>query len=129
MRSPLAVAVLILVLAVSGCGPAAPVAEVGVAVVSAASVPIFHRSPLDIAVSAATGRNCSVVNLDKGDSYCRPKDLPPDTPEYCTRSLGVPDCWVDPAKLPDHPREIADGPRQLTPRQEADRTKWWPGLW
>ena len=25
--------------------------------------------------------------------------------------------------------EIADGPRSLTPDQESDRTKRWPGLW
>jgi hypothetical protein len=120
---------LALLLLLAGCGPAAPVAEIGVVVVSGASIPIFHRTPLDMLVSAATGRNCSVVNLDKGERYCRPKDRAPEPPEFCTRSLGVPDCWDDPSKLLNHPREIADGPRSLTEDQEADRKKWWPGLW
>jgi hypothetical protein len=113
----------------SGCGPAAPLAEVGVGVVSGASIPIFHRTPLDMAVSAATGRNCSVVWLDRGETYCRAREPKPETPEFCTRSLGVVDCWKDPEKLTDHPREVADGPRELTHEQERDRTKWWPGLW
>jgi hypothetical protein len=126
---PIAPGLLLLSL-LAGCGPAAPVAEVGIVVVSGASIPIFHRSPVDMLVSAAVGRNCSVVNLDKGEHYCRPRDRAPETPEFCTRSLGIPDCWYDPAKLPDHPDEIADGPRTLTEDQEDDRKKWWwPGLW
>jgi hypothetical protein len=113
----------------AGCGTATPVAAIGAGVVSAASIPIFHRTPVDMLMSAASGRDCSVVNLDKGERYCRPRDRAPETPEFCTRSLGVPDCWDDPLKLLNHPREIADGPRTLTEDQEADRKKWWPGLW
>ena len=59
---------------------------------------------------------------------CRPEEPPPPAPKFCTRSLGVVDCWVDPAALSDQPHEVADGPRVLTPLQEADRTKRWPGL-
>lgn len=112
-----------------GCGPAAPVAEAGIGIVSGASIPIFHRSPMDMAVSAASGRDCSVVNLDKGERYCKASEKRPEQPPFCTRSLGVPDCWADPSKLPNHPREIADGPRALTPEQEQERTRRWPGLW
>ena len=119
----------VLALLLSGCGPAAPLAEVGVGVVSGASIPIFHRTPLDMAVSVATGRDCSIVHLDNGERYCHARDPVPETPLFCTRSLGVPDCWQDPSKLPGHPRELADGPRKLTAEQEKDRTKWWPGLW
>jgi hypothetical protein len=125
MRAASTTAGLVLLSLLIGCGPA----EVGIGVVSGASIPIFHRSPLDMVVSAATGRDCSVVNLDKGERYCRPKDRAPETPEFCTRSLGIPDCWEDPSKLLTHPHEIADGPRSLTRDQEADRTKRWPGLW
>jgi hypothetical protein len=123
--------VIFLVLApvLSGCGPAAPVAEAGVAVAFGASIPIFHRSPIDMAVTAATGRNCSVVWLDRGEAYCRPREPEPEPPEFCSRSLGVVDCWIDPEKLTDHPREVADGPRVLTREQERDRTRWLPGLW
>ena len=70
-----------------------------------------------------------MVRLDQGKSYCRPVEPPPEPPPYCTRSLGVADCWRDPASLPDHPPEMADGPRTLTPAQEADRTRGWPSLW
>lgn len=120
---------LVLLSLLARCGPGAPVAAVGAGVVSGASIPIFHRSPVDMVASAASGRDCSVVHLDSGERYCRPRDRAPEPPEFCTRSLGIPDCWADPSKLPNHPREIADGPRSLTAEQEADRKKWWPGLW
>jgi hypothetical protein len=119
----------ILALPLLGCGPAAPIAEVGVGVASAASIPIFHRTPVDMAISAASGRDCSVVNLDRGERYCHPKERPTETQPFCTRSLGVVDCWLDPSNLPDHPREVADGPTALTPEQDADRTRRWFGLW
>lgn len=116
-------------LLLAGCGPHAPVVAGAVLVVSGAGIPVFHRTPLDMVVSAASGRDCSIVHLDKGERYCHPKERPPEQPAFCTRSLGVVDCWEDPSLLPDRPHEVAEGPRSLTPEQEADRTKWWPGLW
>jgi hypothetical protein len=115
-------------LLLSGCGPQAPLALGAAVVVSGASIPIFHRTPVDMLVSAASGRDCSVVNLDRGEWYCLPREQLPGTPEFCTRSLGVPDCWEDPSKVPGHPRGIADGPRTLTPDQDKDRTRWF-GRW
>jgi len=125
MRRGLTLLAVIVPPLLGGCGPEAPV----VAVLSVASIPVFHRTPVDMVVSAATGRDCSVVNLDRGERYCRAKEQPPEKPLFCTRSLGVADCWDDPLKVPNNPREIADGPRSLTPDQESDRTKRWPGLW
>lgn len=133
MRFGLAPFLLVVSPLLSGCGPEAPVVAGVVAgaavVVSAASLPVFHRTPVDMLVSAATGRDCSVVNLDRGERYCRPMELAPERPVFCTRSLGVPDCWANPEKLPNHPRQIADGPRRLTAEQEKDRTRSWFGLW
>jgi hypothetical protein len=90
---------------------------------------MLHRTPADAPVPSARGRDCSVTYLVKGERYCRSREPATETLVFCTRSLGVPDCWADPSKLPNHPREIADGPRALTPEQEANRTKWRPWLW
>ena len=129
MRFGFVLSVPILPLLLAGCGADAAIGVPVAAGVAVGSIAIFHRSPVDMVVSAASGRDCSVVNLDKGERYCRPKDRAPERPTFCTRSLGVPDCWDDPSKLLNQPREIADGPRSLTADQEADRKKWWPGLW
>ena len=95
------------------------------AAANAASVAVFQRAIPDLAVSAATGKDCSVVRLEQGKPYCRPLELLPERPPYCTRSLGTVDCWTDPQKLPGPPPEVADGPTTLTPEQEANRTRRW----
>jgi hypothetical protein len=111
-----------------GCLPV-PVEQVTTCVVAGTGSP-SHCSAADTPASAAAGRNCSMmVNLRNGERYCWLGGPALETPEFCTRSLGIPDCWRDPAKLLDHPREIADGPRALTEAQEADRRRWWPRLW
>jgi hypothetical protein len=119
---------LMLLLLLTACGATPEQALTGAAALGIGSIAVIQRSPLDAAYSVITGKDCSVVRLDEGKSYCRPVEPPPETPPYCTRSLGVANCWQDPASLPDHPRELADGPRTLTPAQEADRTRRWPNL-
>jgi hypothetical protein len=90
---------------------------------NAASVTVFGHAIPDLVYSAVTGKNCSVVRLDQGKTYCTPQEQPPVPPPYCTRSLANIDCWQNPAALPGPPPELADGPRTLTPEQEANRTK------
>jgi hypothetical protein len=111
----------------AGCEVTGPQAAIGLVAVTAVSVAAIQRTPIDAAYSMITGKDCSVVRLDQGKTYCRPTEPPPDAPPYCTRSLGQVDCWQTPAALPNRPPEVADGPRDLTPAQEADRTRRWPG--
>ena len=115
---------LLLLLALCGCVDATG-ALVGVNV---ASVAVFQRAIPDLVISAVTGKDCSVVRLDQGKSYCATQQAPPPRPPYCTRGLATVDCWIDPERLPAEPPEVADGPRQLTPEQEANRTRHWPDL-
>ncbi len=93
-----------------------------------AAIPVVHRDVFDVVWSTLTGRDCSIVRLDRGQSYCRPIEPPPAPPPYCTRSLGNVDCWRDPAAVSNLGPEVADGPRSLTPAQEYDRTRRWPPL-
>ena len=111
--------------ALCGCQYSEPISA-GVAV---GSIVVFGRAPTDMLVSAATGRDCSIVNLDKGQRYCHPREPPPEAPAFCTKSLGAVDCWADGKRPPNPPRDVADGPRALTPEQESIRSRWWPGLW
>jgi len=91
--------------------------------VAVGSVVVLQRTPFDAAWSLLSGRDCSTVRLEQGKSWCRPVEPAPEPPPYCTRSLGVVDCWADPA---GRPPSVADGPRVLTPEQEANRTRRWP---
>jgi hypothetical protein len=90
------------------------------------TVTTIGRSPLDAVYSLATGKDCSVVRLDGGKSYCRPQEPPPEVPAFCTRSLGVVDCWDDPESMQGLYLGVGDGPSTLTPEQEANRTRRWP---
>ena len=125
-----ALASLSLLLLLAGCelntGPAAALPVEMVAGVTVGSVAAIGRTPVDAVYSLVTGKDCSLVRLDEGKTYCRPIEPPPEAPPYCTRSLGVVDCWKDPAAVPNLGPDVADGPRTLTPAQEANRTRTWP---
>jgi hypothetical protein len=113
-------------LALSGCGWTDNlIAFVGVGA-NVVSVTTIQRTPADAVYSWVTGRDCSVVRLDQGKSYCRPVEPPPEPPRFCTRGLGGLNCWQDPETVPGHPHGVADGPSGLTAEQEADRVRTWP---
>ncbi len=120
-----------LVLVLPGCAPwTQPYATfAGIGAANAGSVVVFGRAVPDLVYSGLSGRNCSVVRLEEGKTYCKPEEPPPAAPPFCTRSLGTVDCWVNPKALNDQPvHGVADGPDTLTPEQESNRTARWPNL-
>ncbi|MES2710009.1 MAG: hypothetical protein V4653_00360 [Pseudomonadota bacterium] len=123
MRPTLPLLPLLLPMMLGGCQALAPVAVVGGATVAA-----IGRSPVDLVVSYATGRDCSVVRLDRRESYCAQAEQAPRTEPFCTMSLGRADCWiVPPLAFPAH-LPVGDGARTLNAAQEADRTRFGPGI-
>jgi F0F1-type ATP synthase membrane subunit c/vacuolar-type H+-ATPase subunit K len=117
---------LICLIPLAGCGLGTG-ADMGIAAgATVLSVATIHRTIPDAIVSMVIGRDCSVVRLDDGKSYCRPKPpLPPPLP-YCTQTLGQATCWADPAQLPDHAPQVAEGPYNLSPAQIANHDRGWP---
>jgi hypothetical protein len=115
---------LLLLLGLAGCHPAATPVVV-LAGLEAASVATFHRDGFDLGYSLVTGRDCSIVHFEQGQNYCKPREARPAPPPFCTRTLGVAECFADPASLPDHPSGVADAPA-LNAAQEKDRTARWP---
>lgn len=101
----------------AGCAPGPWGAVAGIEL---ASVTVFGRGIVDMGVSAVTGRDCSVVRLDRGKTYCGPPDVPP--PEvFCTRTLAVVDCWAVPAPG----RSVGDTP-PANRAQNTYRDAQWP---
>jgi hypothetical protein len=121
-----------LLLLTAACGSTWPqpwVEPTGIAAAAdVASIVVLHRGIFDTLFSTVSGRDCSIVYLDRGQSYCRTTDAPPLPPAYCTRSLGTVDCWTNPEALVNLPPQVANGPKTLTPAQEANRTQRWPPL-
>ena len=116
----------LIVLALAGCGAADNLAMTVGTVVTVGSVAAIQRTPLDALYSVITGRDCSVVRLDRGETYCRAVEPAPEPPPFCTRNLGTVTCWADPAAMPGQLTGVADGPAGLTAPQEADRVRRWP---
>lgn len=120
MRAALAFLLLVL----PGCaGWAEPAGALAAAEV--ASVVVFGRGIVDLGVSAISGRDCSIVRLDRGLTYCARREGTEEAPQFCTRSLGVVDCWADPALLPAPRAGVADGPAS-TAVQRRYRAAPWP---
>ena len=115
---------LALTLTLAACSDPAGVTAALIAV-EGTGVTVFGRGIVDVGVSAITGRDCSVVRLDRGQTYCEPRYLGPEEPTFCTRSLGAVDCWTDPAQLPPGVRPVADTPPP-TPQQVDYRQARWP---
>jgi hypothetical protein len=122
MLRPICLATLLLL---ANCTPMWPLPFVAGGAADLVSVTVFHRDMFDIVWSGITGKNCSIVRLDRGESYCRPIEPPPPIPPYCTRSIGTVDCWTSAAVLPDPPNGLADGPGTLTPEQQANKLSHW----
>ncbi len=112
---------LAVLLLLAGCGPEAAGAFVGANI---GSIAVFQRSPPDILFSLITGKDCSIVRLDQGKTYCALPEQARAQP-FCTRSLGTVDCWVDPERLPGAYRQVGDAPAPL-PAQEQWRRAPWP---
>lgn len=114
-------------LLLSGCGISLVEPAGAFVAASAAAVPVFGRSVPDMIYSGVTGKDCSMLRLEQGKSYCRTTDPPVETPPVCTRSLGTIECWSNPEVFGTPMTGVADAPRP-TAEQEAWRTRSWPGL-
>ena len=124
---------LVLILAVpggvGGCtGLIAAVPEAfpaGIALaVEGTSVAVFGRGVVDIGVSAVTGRDCSIVRLDRRQTYCAPREQLPGPPPLCSRTLAGVTCWVDPETFPIRPRQVADTPEPTKEQVQRVEGRW-----
>lgn len=118
MFRPALLLLLLLPATLGGC--AAAVVAAGV---EAGSVAVFGRGVVDIGVSAVTGRDCSVVHLDRREDYCAPREAVAETP-YCTRTLGVAQCWANPDAFGTPPRQLADNPALTRTQLRSLRAPW-----
>jgi predicted small lipoprotein YifL len=118
----------LLLLTLAGCADPGPVVG-SVMGANLVSVMLIGRDIPDAVVSTVTGRDCSIVRLDKGLSYCRLREPPLAPAPYCTKSIGAVDCWRQAPLTMPPTRGVADQALMLTPAQEANRVRRWPGLW
>ena len=107
---------LILLAGLCGCADAFP-PLLGADV---ASVVVFGRSLGDVGASAATGRDCSIVRLDQGKSYCAEREVAARE-VFCTRTLATVDCWAAP--VPGR-SGVADAPVPSRAQENHRQARW-----
>ncbi|HYD31532.1 MAG TPA: hypothetical protein VEB64_11840 [Azospirillaceae bacterium] len=110
-----------LALMVAGCGGPEVVAATGT-MMTLASLNLTKKLVADHAVSAATGRDCSLISLEKTGDYCPPPPKPIDRSKvYCYRTIADVDCHTIPDPYRNGARPVADPP--LVSPYEADNLK------
>ncbi|MCX5614933.1 hypothetical protein [Bombella saccharophila] len=75
----------------------------------------------DYLASKVTGRQCQAGYLEEGEDWCAPPERTPPPQPYCTQSWNGVDCWARPELTPNMAHEAYEGPRGLTPEQNANR--------
>lgn len=97
---------------VSGCGALDPIANVGVGagVGTLYSLGTTEKLPTDHLLSAATGRDCSIVTFEKTGYYCPPNIAVDRSNLYCFKTLAGIDCHTRPDPYRNGNRPLASPP-------------------
>lgn len=102
--------ILVVPALLGGCG-IGPGVGAGIAIgTNIISLGTIQKTIPDALVSLITGRDCSMVRIDRGEGYCKPPPPPPLPPEYCTRTLADVMCWSDPHVIPDQAPALVELP-------------------
>ena len=102
MRILMAMASLMLLDACAGYG----VAE-GVSIIST------EKSLSDHAVSIYSGKDCSTIRLERGDTYCVEDEVVPKLMVYCYRTLGKVTCYDRPDPHKGRHRRVGNNDHNL----------------
>ena len=130
---------LILVICASLVGLTACGGETGMMLIAASTASFIHtdKTVIDHAVSYSTERNCSVLNLAKDESYCKPK-VPIEPGQiaymssalYCYRTLGGVSCYDRPDYTASSQTRIVFGDTLIAPLASTPQAaQSEPSLW
>jgi len=63
---------------------------------SAATLVTTDKTITDHAISIASGKDCSSVRVERGQSFCKEDEVNPEPNVHCFQTLGGIDCYRDP---------------------------------
>ena len=110
-------------LPLAGCNDWAPTTGYLLAA-NGATIAIAGRTVPDMVVSAVSGKDCNVAQLDQHKPYCRDLDPPTRPSAWCTRSLGSADCWQSPQLLPPGTPFLGDTPAPTAAQVKQAASGW-----
>ncbi len=78
------------------------------------------KTPVGHVVSWITGRNCSILRVEAGKSYCEPKEKFVQAEEHCYKTLGGIDCYTD--EQNQYGEEVGDTYIPTTKKEQRRKT-------
>ncbi len=97
------------VMMLTGCIPM--MAATGTVAGSVVTLPETKKLSTDHALSAATGRDCSIISYEKTGTYCPPYPEAVDRSRLtCIRTLGEVECHQQPDLYANRERTLASPP-------------------
>ena len=107
------VASVLLLGALTACGPTVATGVPGLAQIDILSVVGTDKSIMDHVVSYSSGKDCSNVYVEKGNRYCK-EDEPIIKPQvYCYKSIGRATCYERPDPHNNGYREIGNNEHNM----------------
>ena len=90
-------ALFVILLCVSACGSTAGTVALAVTA-NATSLIYTDKTLLDFGADAASGRDCSLLNIEKMEPYCQERTEQDGSVAtlYCYPTLGQPECYEKP---------------------------------
>lgn len=89
------VIVLFLSAFLSSCAAAVPLVA-SIAVIEGGSIVATEKAVEDHIFSAYSGKDCSAVRVEKGETYCKEDEPNPTAGIHCYRTLGDITCYSQP---------------------------------
>ncbi len=121
MRRVFFIAGLVVLAAVSGCANIPVFAEA-----EGVSTVLTKKTVTDHIVSLASGKNCSTVRVDRGQSYCVEDEINPPPKVYCYRTLGSVSCYNEPDPYKGGQKAIGRDEGALVKKQVMPRASQKP---
>jgi len=102
-------AIIALTVAIAGCSE--------MFVLESATVMVTEKTSFDHAVSALSGKDCSVVRKEAGRTYCVEDERHPTPAAFCYRTLGDVTCYDRPDPHVGHHQKVGENDHNFrTPR-------------
>lgn len=76
------------------------------AALGAGTVVASKKTPIDHVVSLFTGKDCSIVRKNRGDTYCVEDEVAAPVSVYCYPTLGEATCYASPDPYPGGQRRL-----------------------
>jgi len=97
------IAAAVIIVLVGSCSLALPYAAVDGAVIMGT-----EKTMADHAISLASGKDCSLIRIEKGQVYCKEDELTPRPNLYCYRQLAGVTCYNRPDNVQGERQRVGE---------------------